>query len=95
MTPSSPPYTTHHLVLLFRITVLTYCLCDAFPKLFEPKSKKVARLTAELAALEAERLSNLVVVFGYEVSCRRIICLEDEFIVPLHASSHTVISLTK
>ena len=65
---SSPPYTTHHLVLL-----QTYCLCDAFPKLFpklfESKSKKVARLTAELAALEDERLSNLVVVFGYEVSC--------------------------
>lgn len=64
MVRSSPPYTTHHLILL-----QTYCLCDAFPKLFESKSKKVARLTAELAALEDERLSNLVVVFGYEVSC--------------------------
>ena len=40
-------------------------MCDAFPKLFEPKSKKLARLTAELAALEAERTSNLV---GHEVS---------------------------
>ena len=46
--------------------LIIYCLCDA--KLFEPKSKKVARLTAELAALEADRLSKLVVVFGYEVS---------------------------
>jgi hypothetical protein len=64
MVLSSPPYTTHHLVLL-----QTYWICDAFPKLFESKSKKVARLTAELAALEDERLSNLVVVFGYEVSC--------------------------
>lgn len=51
----------------FQIALLIiYCLCDA--KLFEPKSKKVARLTAELAALEADRLSKLVVVFGYEVS---------------------------
>ncbi|KAL3826999.1 hypothetical protein ACHAXA_000063 [Cyclostephanos tholiformis] len=68
MTPprSLPPFITHHLVLLFRTMVLTYCICDAFPKLFEPKSKKVARLTAELAALEAERTSNLVVIFGYE-----------------------------
>lgn len=56
------------ILLLFRITVLTVSLCDAFPKLFEPKAKKVARLTAELAALEAERLKNFVVVFGYEVS---------------------------
>ena len=51
----------------FQIALLIiYCLFDA--KLFEPKSKKVARLTAELAALEADRLSKLVVVFGYEVS---------------------------
>ncbi len=61
--------TTHHLaILLFRMSILTFCQCDAFPKLFEPKSHKVARLTAELAALEAERLSKYVVVFGYEVS---------------------------
>ncbi|KAL3756720.1 hypothetical protein ACHAWU_005412 [Discostella pseudostelligera] len=65
---SLPASSTHYLVLLFQISILTCCLCDAFPKLFEPKSKKVARLTAELAALEAERLSKLVVVFGYEVS---------------------------
>ncbi len=65
---SLPASSTHHLVLFFRIYTLTFCLCDAFPKLFEPKSKKVARLTAELAALEAERLSKLVVLFGYEVS---------------------------
>lgn len=69
--PLPPPSsTTAHriLILLFRTAVLTFCLCDAFPKLFEPKSKRVARLTAELAALEAERLSKIVVVFGYEVS---------------------------
>lgn len=58
----------HLLVIFFRIAVLAYCLCDAFAKLFETKSKKVSRLTAELAALEAERLSNFVVVIGYEVS---------------------------
>jgi hypothetical protein len=43
----------------------------ALPKvsLFERRrKKKVARLTAELAKLEAERLSKLVVVFGCEVS---------------------------
>ena len=78
--PLPPPSstTTHRiLILLFRTAVLTFCLCDAFPKLFEPKSKRVARLTAELAALEAERLSKIVVVFGYEVSTclRRVIDL--------------------
>mmetsp|Transcript_15652 Transcript_15652/g.33896 ORF Transcript_15652/g.33896 Transcript_15652/m.33896 type:complete len:595 (+) Transcript_15652:20-1804(+) len=62
----APPRSPHHFALLFRIVVLAFCLCDAFAKLFEAKSKKVIRLTAELAALEAERLSKLVVVFGYE-----------------------------
>ena len=38
----------------------------AKPLFFEAKSKKVKRLTAELAALEADRLSKLVVVFGCE-----------------------------
>ncbi|KAL7530872.1 hypothetical protein ACHAXR_007227 [Thalassiosira sp. AJA248-18] len=57
---------TRYFALVFRIAVLAHCLCDAFAGLFEPKSKKVARLTAELAALEAERLSKIVVVFGYE-----------------------------
>jgi len=52
--------------LVLRLAVLAYCLCNAFAKLFETKTKKVARLTAELAALEDERLSKLVVVFGYE-----------------------------
>ena len=56
------------ILLLFRITVLSCCcLCTTFAKLFEPKIKKVARLTAELNALEAERLAKIVVVFGYEV----------------------------
>lgn len=58
----------HILATLSRISVLFFCLCHrvAVAKLFESKSKKVARLTAELAKLEAERLSKIVVVFGYE-----------------------------
>jgi hypothetical protein len=57
-----------------RMTTLLAATCiaadAAFPKvsLFERRKKKVARLTAELAKLEAERLSKLVVVFGCEVS---------------------------
>ena len=50
------------------IIFLTYCIQNISAKLFEGKSKKVARLTQELAKLEADRLSKLVVVFGYEVS---------------------------
>lgn len=62
-----PSPTRQLLATLLRISVLVYCCChDAFAKPFESKSKKIARLTAELAALEAERLSKLVVVFGYE-----------------------------
>lgn len=53
---------------IFRVILLAYCFCDVLAKLFESKTKKVARLTAELATLEAERLSKVVVVFGYEVS---------------------------
>ena len=66
--PPSLPWVHRRVGLLVRTAVLAYCLCDALAKLFEPKSKKVERLTAELAALEAERLARIVVVFGYEVS---------------------------
>lgn len=52
----------------YTIIFLTYCIRNISAKLFEGKSKKVARLTQELAKLEADRLSKLVVVFGFEVS---------------------------
>ena len=55
-------------VMPYTIIFLTYCIRDISAKLFEGKSKKVARLTQELAKLEADRLSKLVVVFGFEVS---------------------------
>ncbi|KAL9180423.1 hypothetical protein ACHAXT_008393 [Thalassiosira profunda] len=64
--PPSLPRMHRRVGLLVRTAVLAYCLCDALAKLFEPKSKKVERLTAELAALEAERMLKVVVVFGYE-----------------------------
>ena len=54
------------------VIFLTYCIRTISAKLFEGKSKKVARLTQELAKLEADRLSKLVVVFGYEVSAYSI-----------------------
>ena len=54
------------------IIFLTHCIRTISAKLFEGKSKKVARLTQELAKLEADRLSKLVVVFGYEVSAYSI-----------------------
>lgn len=55
-------------VMPYTIIFLTYCIQSISAKLFEGKSKKVARLTQELAKLEADRLSKLVVLFGYEVS---------------------------
>ena len=63
-------------VMPYTIIFLTYCIRNIFAKLFEGKSKKVARLTQELAKLEADRLSKLVVVFGFEVSVIfHMICL--------------------
>jgi hypothetical protein len=58
----------HSMTLLLAATCIA--ADAALPKvsLFERRKKKVARLTAELAKLEAERLSKLVVVFGCEVS---------------------------
>ena len=41
-------------------------LSDAACKMFEPRSKKISRLQAELHKLEAERLSRVVVVAGIE-----------------------------
>jgi len=48
------------------IPVLLLCQNIAFAKLFESKKRKLARLHAELAKLEEERLEHLVVLFGYE-----------------------------
>lgn len=48
------------------VPMLLLCQNIAFAKLFESKKRKLARLQAELAKLEEERLESLVVFFGYE-----------------------------
>ena len=48
------------------VPVLLLCQNIAFAKIFESKKRKLARLQAELAKLEEERLEGLVVFFGYE-----------------------------
>ena len=78
----------HESVMPYTIIFLTYCTRNISAKLFEGKSKKVARLTQELAKLEADRLSKLVVVFGYEVSAYSI-----SLNTPMHVHSHILCSL--
>jgi len=48
------------------VPVLLLCQNVAFAAIFESKKKKLARLQAELAKLEEEKLENLVILFGYE-----------------------------
>ena len=48
------------------VPVLLLCQSIASAALFESKKRKLARLHAELAKLEEERLESLVVLFGYE-----------------------------
>ncbi|KAL7499242.1 hypothetical protein ACHAWT_010162 [Skeletonema menzelii] len=48
------------------VPVLLLCQNIASAALFESKKRKLARLHAELARLEEERLESLVVLFGYE-----------------------------
>lgn len=78
-------------VIPYTIIFLTYCTRNISAKLFEGKSKKVARLTQELAKLEADRLSKLVVVFGYEVSAYSIFHISNGIFI-LHVYSHNILT---
>ena len=50
----------------FFMNLLLLCQKSVFAKIFESKKRKLARLHAELAKLEEERLKHLVLLFGYE-----------------------------
>ena len=60
------PRWTRNLYTATFVPVLLLCQNIASAALFESKKRKLARLHAELAKLEEERLESLVVLFGYE-----------------------------